>query len=101
MIKKLISILLLIFSISGCGYTTGSTLSSEFRTISVETFVNNINFTAEGQRNIYLPLLEIDTRNAIVDRFLFDGHLKIAEGEMADLALKGALKNYERTSLRL
>lgn len=85
---------------SGCGYTTKSTLPSTMKTIHVESFKNSINFAAEGRRNIYLPLLETKTRNALINRFLFDGNLKIAEADKADLILKGELKNYDRTALR-
>ena len=86
--------------ISGCGYTTKSTLPSNIKTIHVETFKNNIDFAAEGRRNLYLPLLEIKVRNAVINRFLFDGNLKIADADKADLILKGQLLNYDRTALR-
>lgn len=85
---------------SGCGYTAKSTLPSSIKTIHVETFKNNIDFAAEGRRNLYLPLLEIKVRNAVINRFLFDGNLKIADGDKADLVLKGQLLSYDRTALR-
>ena len=86
--------------ITGCGYTTKSTLPSNIKTIHVETFKNNIDFAAEGRRNLYLPLLEIKVRNAVINRFLFDGNLKIAEADKADLVLKGQLLSYDRSALR-
>src|SRR3990172_1296807 len=52
------------------------------------------------RRNLYFPLMEVKMRNAIADRFLFDGNLKIAEGDDADLVLKRVLKNYDRGALR-
>ncbi len=85
---------------SSCGYTTKSTLPSSIKTIHVETFKNNIDFAADGRRNLYLPLLEIKVRNAVINRFLFDGNLKIAEANKADLILKGQLLSYERAALR-
>ena len=85
---------------SGCGYTTKSILPKNIRTIYVEPFKNAIDFTSGTGRNVYLPLLEVDTRNAVINRFLFDGNLKIAKPESADLILKGELKNYERSGLR-
>ncbi len=85
---------------SGCGYTTKSILPKSIKTIYIEPFKNNINFTTGTGRNIYLPLLEIDVRNAVIDRFLFDGNLKIAKPEVANLILKGELNNYERSGLR-
>jgi len=86
--------------IASCGYTTKSTLPSGIKTIHVETFKNNIDFAAEGRRNLYLPLLEIKVRNAVINRFLFDGNLKIADADKADLVLKGQLLSYDRTALR-
>ena len=85
---------------SGCGYTTKSILPKSIKTIYIEPFKNNINFTTGTGRNIYLPLLEIDARNAVIDRFLFDGNLKIAKPEVANLILRGELNNYERSGLR-
>lgn len=87
------------FSLS-CGYTTRSTLPSHLRTIHVEPFKNDILYEKEGSRNIYLPLLEQKVRNAVIDRFLFDGNLKIANSDHADLILKGKLTSYERGGLR-
>jgi len=85
---------------SSCGYTTKSTLPKSIKTIHVESFKNSIDYTEGRGRNVYLPLLEVDARNAVIDRFLFDGNLKIAEPGKADLILKGELKNYQRTALR-
>lgn len=85
---------------ASCGYTAKSTLPSNIKTIHVETFKNNIDFAAEGRRNLYLPLLEINVRNAVINRFLFDGNLKIAEADKADLVLKGQLLSYDRSALR-
>jgi hypothetical protein len=89
-----------LFISSGCGYSARSALSSSLKTIHVELFDNQVDFTSEGQRNVYLPLLEVKVRNAIVDRFQFDGNLKIAKGDNADLVLKGSLTSYERDALR-
>lgn len=85
---------------SGCGYTTKSTLPASIKTIRVEPFKNSIDYTTGSGRNVYLPLLEVDTRDAVIDRFLFDGNLKIAESNKADLILKGELTNYGRSALR-
>ncbi|MDP8212208.1 MAG: LptE family protein [Candidatus Zapsychrus exili] len=92
--------LFLSFVLSACGYTTRSTLPIRLKTIHIESFKNNISYTQAGRRNLYLPMLEIDVRNAIIDRFLFNGNLKVTEPDMADLILKGELRNYERHVLR-
>jgi len=88
--------------ISGCGYTTRSTLPKNIKTIHIASFKNKIDYTSDagGGRNIYLPLLEVDVRNAVIDRFLFDGNLKVVEEGRADFILRGNLKRYERTVLR-
>ena len=90
----------LFLAAAGCGYTTKSTLPASLKTIHVEPFKNNIDFTTGAQRDIYLPLLEVKARNAVIDRFLFDGNLKIAESAVADLVLKGELTGYQRSGLR-
>ncbi|HPB68354.1 MAG TPA: LPS assembly lipoprotein LptE, partial [Candidatus Omnitrophota bacterium] len=43
---------------------------------------------------------EVKVRNAIIDRFLFDGNLRVAEKDQADLVLSGELIRYERYALR-
>ncbi|VAW17259.1 hypothetical protein MNBD_BACTEROID05-390 [hydrothermal vent metagenome] len=89
-----------LFFTGGCGYTTSSSLPGRLKTIYVEDFKNSIDYTKEGVRNLYLPLLEVDVRNAVVDRFLFDGNLDIGDEDVADLILKAELISYERAALR-
>lgn len=84
----------------GCGYTTRTTLPKNIKTVHVEPMKNKIDYTTGTGRNIYLPLLEVKSRNAIIDRFLFDGNLKIAKPHLADLILKGELTGYQRSPLR-
>ena len=101
--KKILFILFLSFiSLSqiSCGYSTRSSIPSHIHTLYVEPFKNSIGFTSEGKRNIYLPLLEVKSRNTVIDRFVFDGNLKIVKSGESDLLLKGELKNYERSGLR-
>ena len=83
-----------------CGYSTRSNLPAHLRTLYVQPFENKIDLTTETQRNVYFPLLEVKVRNAVVDRFQFDGNLKISKVEKADLVLKGALTHYQRDVLR-
>lgn len=98
---------LLVFSflscvvLGSCGYTTRSTLSSDIKTIHIESFENKISYTSESaNRDLYIPLLEVDIRDEIIDRFLFDGNLKVREKDAADLILKGQLLQYDRRPLR-
>jgi len=103
LLKKpsIIILLLLCVSLSlSCGYTTSSMLPSNFKVIHIESFKNRINFASGSRRDIYLPLMEVDVQNAIVDRFQVDGNLEIGEEEDADLILSGELIRYHRGGLR-
>ena len=86
--------------IAGCGYSTGSLLPSKYRTISIEPFKNKVSF-AQSHSNTYIPLLEVKARDAMANRFLFDGHLRIGDAQTADLVLKGELTGLERQELRV
>lgn len=103
--KKFIVItLILALSIAGCGYTTRSLLPSEYKTIYVDNVKNSINVTAE-QDNLrmyrgYRPGMEVDVTKSIIDRYLFDGNLKVASEEKADLILKSEMTDFKRDALR-
>jgi len=90
-----------LISAAGCGYSRTSLIASRYSTIYVEMFENKISFTQEAaKRNLYFPLLEVDTHDAIVDRFLFDGNLRATKETSAELTLVGSLKSYRRVGLR-
>lgn len=107
---KNVNLFLLVFvvgiiALSGCGYTTHAyVVQTGYKTIYVEPFVNKVDTTSEfseGSRfKTYFPLLEQKITNAVVDRYIFDGNLKIVKQEDADLILKGEVINYRRESLR-
>jgi len=87
--------------VSGCGYTAHSALPPRLKTIYVDHFVNNIDFTTQAHRTVYFPLLEVKARDALIKRYQFDGSLKVVDSpEDADLILKVTLKRYERDALR-
>ncbi len=90
-----------LLGLSGCGYTTGSLLPSNYRIIAIEPFKNNVGFVTDNTRRLYVPLLESKVRSAIVDRFNFDGHLRVKESQKADLILKGELIGFDRDELRV
>ena len=91
---------LLVLSIASCGYTTGSLLPSKYRKIAIQPFQNKVNNVDENSNVLYVPLLETNVRTAIIDKFLFDGNLHIAEPEKADLVLNGDLIGVEQDELR-
>ncbi len=99
-IKRLISFLVCCVVLVGCGYTVKSALPDTYKSIYVEPFKNSINFTSESDRRIYIPLLEVKIRDAIVNRFLFDGNLKVTDKYNSDLILSGELTSYNRSVLR-
>jgi hypothetical protein len=100
MMARLFLSLLLVLSIAGCGYTTGSLLPSNYRKIAIQPFVNKVNNIEENSSVLYVPLLETNVRTAIIDRFVFDGNLHIADLDKADLVLNGALIGVQQDDLR-
>jgi hypothetical protein len=87
--------------LAGCGYSTRSALPADFRTIYVPEFKNKIAYTTESaNRHLYIPLLEVRVRDAIINRFLFDGNLRIGQPDSSDLELQGELVSYERSPIR-
>lgn len=82
-----------------CGYSTKSSLPAHIKTIAVLPFPNKIDFQS-GKPNVYVPLLEVKSHDAVVNQFLFDGNLRIVDEKQADLVLKGELIGYDRSALR-
>ena len=62
-----------------------------------------MNITQEGysadKYHIYRPMLETDITKKVVNRYLFDGNLKLAKEAQADLVLKGELIEYRKDPL--
>ena len=102
--KFSIILVTVLFFISGCGYTTKSLLPSNLKTIYVDNFVNSIKVTDESSDarmyRGYHPGMELETTRTIRDKFLFDGNLKLADIDRADLILKGELVDYRNEALR-
>jgi hypothetical protein len=91
--------------VAGCGYTTRANITAlDYRTIYVAPFDNKIDVTGENNEGsrfkTTFPMMENTVKNAVVDRFILDGTLKIVKEEAADVTLKGSLVNYRRDSLR-
>ncbi len=98
--RALYCILSLFLVLSGCGYTTGSLLPSNYRVISVQPFKNKVGYLNENTRGLYIPLLEHKAHDAIVSRFQMDGHLKVNSAGEADLILQGNLIGFDREDIR-
>lgn len=100
----LVTVLITVFNLSGCGYTARSMVNPEFRNIYIEPFENAIDiFSEESQDNFfrsYFPLLERDITNKVIERFIFDGNLKVTKPEKADIILSGKVLRYQRDAVR-
>ena len=94
-IKAWIAVIVLV--LSGCGYTQEAHLPSGIKTIAVRTFKNDI---PPKEQFAYRPGLEIELTNAIIDRFVFDGNLKVVAESKADAVLEGAIVSYEQEGVR-
>ncbi|NQV04083.1 MAG: hypothetical protein HQ532_01170 [Candidatus Omnitrophica bacterium] len=90
--------------LGGCGYTTNSILPEDIKTIQVEIFRNNIDITkevsAKDKYEVYRPDLEVDLRDAMVERIFLDGHLKLSSEGSADAILEGEVMQYRKDPLR-
>jgi hypothetical protein len=93
-----------VFYISGCGYTTGSLLPSHLKTIYIDDFKNSIDLSREPSDKhgaiLYRPGVENDITQAVIDQFIFDGNLRIASKDDADLVLTGKIVDYYKQPLR-
>ena len=91
-------------SFSGCGYTTKSLLPENIKRVSVPPVKNGIDLSSEitdkTPFRVYRPGLEVEVTNAIINRFIFDGQLKVARDEKADARLEATLVDYRRDALR-
>lgn len=94
----------LLVTVLGCGYTTRSMISNEYRTICIPAFANKIDITGDqdsgSKYRIYRPLLETEITTVVNNKYLFDGNLKPVNRESADLRLEGALVDFRRDPLR-
>ena len=90
--------------LSGCGYTAKTVLPDNVKTIHIATFKNNIDITkevsAKDKYEVYRPDLEVDMRDAIVNRIFLDGNLKVSDADSADAVLEGEILQYRKDPLR-
>ena len=97
--------LLAVFSqTAGCGYTTKTVLPGNIKTIHVAPVKNAIDLSGEisekDRFRVYRPGVEVDVTNAVINRFIFDGNLKVVSPEKADAVLEAKLVDYRRDPLR-
>jgi hypothetical protein len=94
----------LVFLSAGCGYTTKSLLPENIKTVYIAPVKNVINLAGEistkERFRTYRPGLEDALTNAVINRFVFDGNLKVVSPEKADVILETKLLEYRRDALR-
>ena len=107
MMQKKLVWAMLIFTlavVAGCGYTTKSLLPENIKRLHVPPVKNGIDITSEitdkTPFRAYRPGLEVELTNAVINRFIFDGQLKIADDEKSDARLDVTLLDYRRDALR-
>lgn len=102
--KNLAFTLLVAVIFSGCGYTMKSNLPDDIKTIYIAPIKNEIDLTTEivdkGKYKSYKAGLEVDIMNAIINRFIFDGTLKVMKRDNADAVLEAKVIEYTRDPLR-
>lgn len=87
----------IVLLLSGCGYTTKTTLPRNIKTIYVETVKNKLN---ADTIYAYQQGLEMDITNAVTRRFQQEGTLKVVAQKNADAILKTDLLRFEQEGLR-
>ncbi|MEI6438333.1 MAG: LPS assembly lipoprotein LptE [Candidatus Omnitrophota bacterium] len=95
------SLVALMLLTAGCGYTTSSLLPSHLKTIFVKPVENKIDYMNQDERKLYVPGMETRVRTALIDRFLFDGNLRVGDQETSDLIIDAKLISFDREELRL
>jgi len=94
----------LVLLISSCGYTTKTNLPEHIKSVHVDKVRNAIDISSEVSSNTpfqtYRPGLEIELRNALIERFIFDGHLKVVPKDRSDAVLKAVLLSFDRGPVR-
>ncbi|MDP3786429.1 MAG: LPS assembly lipoprotein LptE [Candidatus Omnitrophota bacterium] len=92
---------------SGCSYSMRSLAYEKSTKIYIKPFENKVDLNIREEysdRNpyrLYRPGMETKITDAVINRFLLDGYLKVVSSEaQADLVLKGELTNYEKQPLR-
>ncbi len=96
--------LFLMAVVSGCGYTTKTSLPEHIRSVHVPAVENKIDISSEVSSGrpfqVYRPGLEVELRSALVDRLVFDGHLHVAAEPSSDAILSAQLVGFDREPLR-
>jgi len=88
-VSKAAMAVVLMAVLSGCGYTTQSTLDPMYQSISVAPF-----YDQTSEYDLQVPLT-----NALVRKFTTDARLDVTKPEEADLILEGVILDLHRKGL--
>lgn len=90
--------------LTGCGYTTRSSISHKYKTIYITPFMNKMDITSEmevaSKYKLYYPGLETSITKAVIDKFMWDGNLRPINYEAADVVLKGEILDFVKDPVR-
>ncbi len=105
MVRRALAILALCAALAGCGYTTKSLLPEDIKRIHIAPVKNAIDLSSENSGKdhfrVYRPGLEVELTNAIINRFIFDGNLRVtSRADDADAIVEAKLVDYRRDALR-
>ncbi|MBU2103252.1 MAG: LPS assembly lipoprotein LptE [Candidatus Omnitrophota bacterium] len=93
----------LVVSLSGCGYTTKGFVYEHDRIVVVPA-VDKISITAENRKysqyQSYPVLLEKRFTSVLVGRFNRDGHLKVTSNKADALLLECVITDYQKEAVR-
>lgn len=99
-----IFVVLFIAVSAGCGYTNKTHLPENLKRIHVAPVKNGVDLSSEISEKtpfrVYRPGLEVELTNAMINRFIFDGQLKVTDREKADAVVEATLADYRRDALR-
>jgi hypothetical protein len=102
---KKVALFILALWLAGCGYSMTRLLPANYRTIHVASLKNEVSITEEVSEyfgyQTYLPELEEKVTRGVINRFLFDGNLRVTpKKEEADLVLEGKITSFFRQGIR-
>ncbi|MFT5207718.1 MAG: hypothetical protein ACI9CF_001477 [Candidatus Omnitrophota bacterium] len=90
--------------LSACGYTNRTALPEYVQTVHVRSVTNKIDLSESISNDkafqTYRPGLDVELRNALIERFVFDGHLRIANENNANAIVEMDLLAFDRDPLR-
>jgi len=85
MTRRVVGLLVFCLTLSGCGYSLRGSLPSHLKTLAIPVFVNK---TQE-------PAVENLVTQGVIEAFVNNGLLKIAESSKADAILEGEVVGYQ------